>query len=71
MTCRRATYLTDLEMIEYYQKCVAEIASLQKLKIPYTTLKNISYGLRTDVWLWSEYQNKTLIYNKHIKPMTL
>ena len=30
MVCRRATYFTDWEMIEYYQnkKCVAEIVSL-------------------------------------------
>ena len=33
MNCRRATYFTDLEMIEYLKKKrAAEIASLQKLK---------------------------------------
>ena len=33
MICKRATYFTDMEMIEYHQKHVAEIASLEKLKI--------------------------------------
>ena len=32
MICRKGTYFTDLEMTEYYQKCAAEIASLQKLE---------------------------------------
>ena len=33
MICRRATYFTDSEVIEYYKKkCMAEIASSQKFK---------------------------------------
>ena len=32
--------------------------------------KLISYGLRWNMWLLWEDQNKTLIYNKHIKTMT-
>ena len=32
MICRRVRYFTDSEMIVYYQKGVAEIASLWKLK---------------------------------------
>ena len=31
MICRRATYLTDLEMIEYYQK-MCDWNSLEKIK---------------------------------------
>ena len=53
-------YFTDLEMIEYCQKCVAEIASLQKLKLSEKscqilyTKKMISYGLCT---VWDCYDN--------------
>ena len=32
MVCKRVTYFTDSEMIKYYQKHAAELATLQKLK---------------------------------------
>ena len=32
MICKIKAFSTDLKMIEYYQKCAAEIESLRKLK---------------------------------------
>ena len=63
------TYFTDLEMIEYYQKTCGWNSKSSKTKdyvrnyARYTKLKIISSGLRWDVWLLWEYQNKILIYN--------
>ena len=64
MICRRLTYFTDLEIIEYYQKTCNWNNTSTKIKnyvisyARYTTLKNHS------LWfiLGREYQ-KTLIYN--------